>query len=44
MAAEFIGRVFDGAAEPLLLHLIEESDLSLKEQTKIKRMIHKKQP
>ena len=39
MVEEFVDRVFNGTPEALLAHLIDESDLSLEEQRKIKRMI-----
>ena len=39
MVKEFVDRVFNGTPEALLAHLIDESDLSLEEQRKIKRMI-----
>ena len=39
MVREFVDRVFKGAPEALLAHLIDESDLSLEEQRKVKRII-----
>ena len=39
MVREFVDRVFNGAPEALLTHLIEDSDLSLEEQKKIKGII-----
>ena len=41
MVHEFVDRVFDGSPETLVLHLIDETDLSLEEQNKLKRMIQK---
>jgi len=39
MVSEFINRVFNGSAEPLLAHLVEERRLSEKELKQIARMI-----
>ena len=39
MVEEFVDRVFNGTPEALLAHLIDESDLSLEEQRKIKGII-----
>ncbi len=39
MVREFVDRVFNGTPEALLAHLIDESDLSLEEQRKIKGII-----
>jgi len=39
MVNEFIDRVFNGSAEPLLAHLVEERRLSEKELKQIHRMI-----
>ena len=36
---EFVGRVFDGASEPLLLHLVKDSRLSAKDREQLLRMI-----
>ena len=41
MVREFVDRVFNGAAEPLLVHLIEDRKLSSKELDEIRRMIGK---
>jgi BlaI family transcriptional regulator, penicillinase repressor len=35
MVREFIGRVFDGSAKPLLLHLVEEEAISPEELAEI---------
>ena len=39
MVSEFINRVFNGSAEPLLAHLVEERRLSEKELKQIAKMI-----
>jgi predicted transcriptional regulator len=39
MVREFVDRVFNGSAEPLLVHLIKDRRLSKKELEKIARMI-----
>jgi predicted transcriptional regulator len=39
MVREFVDRVFNGSAEPLLVHLIKERRLSKKELEKIARAI-----
>jgi BlaI family penicillinase repressor len=39
MVSEFIDRVFNGSAEPLLAHLVEERRLSPKELNQISEMI-----
>jgi BlaI family penicillinase repressor len=39
MVKEFVDRVFNGAAEPLLLHLIEEEKLTDKDLEEIRRTI-----
>ena len=39
MVHEFVEPVFDGSPEALLAHLIDESDLSLEKQRKIKGII-----
>jgi BlaI family penicillinase repressor len=41
MVREFVDRVFNGSAEPLLVHLIEDSKLTNKELDEIARMIRK---
>lgn len=35
---DFVNRVFNGAAEPLLVHLVEEHDLSKKDLAEIARI------
>src|SRR5690242_17868438 len=39
MVREFVGRVFDGSAEPLLLHLVEDDQLTKEELDEIRRTI-----
>src|SRR5574340_143333 len=41
MVREFVNRVFNGSAEPLLVHLIEDQQLSRKDLEEIARMIRK---
>jgi len=42
MVREFIDRVFDGSARPLLLHMIEDNQLTDAELHDITRMMRKK--
>ena len=42
MVREFVDRVFDGSAEPLLLHLVEDRRLSKSDLEEIRRMIEEK--
>jgi BlaI family transcriptional regulator, penicillinase repressor len=39
MVHEFVDRVFNGSAEPLLMHLVEDRCLSAKDLEQISRMI-----
>ena len=39
MVREFVDRVFNGSAEPLLLHLVEDDQLSKEELDEIRRSI-----
>jgi predicted transcriptional regulator len=39
MVRDFVNRVFDGAAEPLLLHLVEDKKLSSAEIDEIARLL-----
>ena len=39
MVREFVDRVFNGAAEPLLLHLVEDDQLTKKDLDEIRRSI-----
>jgi BlaI family transcriptional regulator, penicillinase repressor len=41
MVKDFVNRVFDGAAQPLLLHLATSETLSAKERSELKRLIEK---
>ena len=41
MVRDFINRVFNGATEPLLLHLVEEHDLTPEELEEIARLRRK---
>ena len=38
MVREFVNRVFNGSAEPLLMHLVKEHNLSAKELEEIARL------
>ncbi len=42
MVREFVDRVFNGAAEPLLLHLVEDEKLTTAELDEIRRTIRSK--
>jgi BlaI family transcriptional regulator, penicillinase repressor len=41
MVRDFVNRVFNGSAEPLLVHLVEEHDLSRKDLDEIERLRRK---
>src|SRR5579871_2126511 len=43
MVREFVNRVFNGSAEPLLVHLIEDQQLSERDLHEIARMIRRKE-
>ncbi len=43
MVREFVDRVFNGSAEPLLAHLIEDDRLDKKDLEELARMIRKEQ-
>jgi predicted transcriptional regulator len=43
MVSEFVDRVFNGSAEPLLVHLVKDRRLSKKELEKIARTIEEAQ-
>src|ERR1041385_4357939 len=43
MVREFVDRVFNGSAQPLLLHLVEDRRLTEKELREIERLMEKKQ-
>src|SRR5438132_5565202 len=40
MVREFVNRVFNGSAEPLLVHLVEDQHLTPKDLDEIRRAIH----
>lgn len=42
MVRDFIDRVFNGSAEPLLMHLVEERTLSEREIGEIERMLRER--
>jgi BlaI family transcriptional regulator, penicillinase repressor len=41
MVREFVDRVFDGSARPLLVHLLKEKGLTERERKEIQRLIDK---
>ncbi len=42
MVRDFVNRVFNGSAEPLLVHLAEDRKLSRKDLEQLKRLLEKK--
>ncbi len=42
LVKDFVGRVFDGSAQPLLVHLIENEDLSAQELQDLRRLLREK--
>jgi BlaI family transcriptional regulator, penicillinase repressor len=42
MVREFVSRVFNGSAEPLLVHLLEDEGLTAKELAEIARLARRK--
>jgi BlaI family penicillinase repressor len=42
MVKEFLGRVFDGSADPLMVHLIEDKHVSEKDLDELRKTIRKK--
>jgi len=42
LVKDFVGRVFDGSAQPLLVHLIETGDLSMQELQDLRRLLREK--
>jgi BlaI family penicillinase repressor len=44
MVREFVNRVFNGSAEPLLVHLVEEHDLSQEDLAEIARLRKESRP
>jgi predicted transcriptional regulator len=43
MVRDFVDRVFQGAAKPLLVHLVEDERLSESDLTEIRRLLEKSQ-
>ena len=43
MVSDFVSRVFNGSAKPLLLHLVESEQVSPEEIEEIRRMLKKKE-
>lgn len=43
MVRDFVDRVFQGAAKPLLVHLVEDSRLSREDLAEIRRLLKKSQ-
>jgi BlaI family penicillinase repressor len=41
MVREFVNRVFDGAAEPLLMHLVQDKKLSQADLAEIERLLRR---
>ena len=41
LVRDFVDRVFDGAAQPLLLHLVKHEKLTAAERAELKQMIEK---
>src|SRR5918997_1157734 len=41
MVREFVDRVFDGSARPLLVHLLKEKGLTARERKEIQRLLEK---
>jgi predicted transcriptional regulator len=41
MVREFVNRVFDGSARPLLVHLLKEKGLTERERKQLQRLIEK---
>jgi predicted transcriptional regulator len=43
MVRDFVGRVFDGAAQPLLVHLVQDRKLDEKDLQELRRMVRERQ-
>jgi predicted transcriptional regulator len=43
MVRDFVGRVFDGAAQPLLVHLVQDRKLDDKDLQELRRMVRDRQ-
>jgi len=41
MVREFVNRVFDGSARPLLVHLLKEKGLTDREKRELQKLLHK---
>jgi predicted transcriptional regulator len=44
MVREFVNRVFDGSARPLLVHLLKEKGLTDRERRELQRLLDKEEP
>lgn len=44
MVREFVQRVFDGSARPLLVHLLREKGLTARERRELQRLLGKEEP
>jgi len=44
MVREFVNRVFNGSAQPLLMHLVEDEGLTEKDLAEIARIARRKKP
>jgi predicted transcriptional regulator len=42
MVRDFVGRVFDGAAQPLLVHLVQDRKLDEKDLEELRRMVRQR--
>jgi len=42
MVREFVGRVFDGAPQPLLVHLVQDRKLDAKDLEELRRMVRER--
>jgi predicted transcriptional regulator len=43
MVRDFVGRVFDGAAQPLLVHLVQDRKLDEKDLQELRRLVRDRQ-
>jgi predicted transcriptional regulator len=43
MVSEFVNRVFDGSARPLLVHLLKEKSLTDRERRELQRLLDKEE-
>ena len=44
MVREFVNRVFDGSARPLLVHLLKEKGLTDREKRELQKLLDKEKP